>query len=275
MTPPDLQPPRVHALAAMPDGQIFCATQSGLQRSSDGGASWRNIADPAPTTAICLMDDGRILAAAAGAMQLSDDSGENWQSRALPSPSTIVSALLATWDYVLAATLEDGALRSDDGGRNWRGWNFGLLNWRVNALCMDSQGSIWAGTESGLFRSDNGGRSWQDQADFANASILSLEATEAGGLWLGTTDGALYSRANPESDWILAHQWQSPINAISTVGERIAVLHGGTVSISGGESRFEALSYTDGTSIEWLDKTRLCIGSDTGSVQIIEVPLDM
>ena len=187
MTTAELQSPPVHALAATTDSQILCATQSGLRRSSDNGGSWRNAAEPAPTTAICVMDDGRILAAAVGAVQISDDAGASWEARELPSPSTIVSSILATETSVLAATLEDGALRSDDGGRSWRGWNFGLLNWRVNTLCRDAQGIIWAGTESGLFRSDTDGRSWKDQADFTNASILSLEATEAGRLWLGTT----------------------------------------------------------------------------------------
>ena len=129
----------------------------------------------------------------------------------------------------MAATLEDGVLRSDDGGITWRGWNFGLLNWRVNALCRDAQGAIWAGAESGLFRSDTDGRSWQDQADFADTTILSLAATEAGRLWLGTTNGALHCRHSPDADWTLVQRWQSPINAICAFGERIAVLYGGTV----------------------------------------------
>ena len=271
MTPPEVQSPRVHALAETTDGQILCATQSGLRRSSDGGRTWHNVAEPVPTTAICVMDYGPILAAAVGAVQISDDAGGSWDARALPSQSIIVSAMLATSSSVLAATLEDGVLRSDDGGASWRGWNFGLLNWRVNTLCQDSRGAIWAGTESGLFRSDADGRNWQDQADFANTAILALEATEAGRLWLGTTDGALHSRESPQTEWILAHQWQSPINAICAFGDRIAVLHGGTVSFSDGDGGFETLSYKDVTCIRWLDKMRLCIGSVAGSIQVIDM----
>ncbi|MCY3781696.1 MAG: hypothetical protein OXG78_15380 [Chloroflexi bacterium] len=272
MTSAELQSPRVHALAAMPGGQIFCAKQSGLQRSSDNGRTWRNITEPAPTTAICVMDDGCIFVATVGAVQISDDAGASWHARALPSQSTIVSALLATEGAVLAATLEDGVLRSDDGGRSWRGWNVGLLNWRVNALCRDSEGTIWAGAESGLFRSDTDGRSWQDQSDFVNSAILSLAAAEAGRLWLGTTEGALHSRLNQEAGWALAHQWQSPINAICTIAERTAVLHGETVSASDGESVFKALPFADVTGIEWLNWSRLLIATNAGSVQIVEVP---
>ena len=93
MTPAETQSPRVHALATTTDGQIFCATQSGLQRSSDGGWSWRNVAEPALTTAICVMDDGRILVATVGAVQISLDAGATWHARTLPSSSIIVSAI--------------------------------------------------------------------------------------------------------------------------------------------------------------------------------------
>ena len=272
MRPAEVQSPRVHALAATRDGQIFSATQSGLQRSTDNGRSWRKVAKRAPTTAICVTDDGCILGATIGAVQISQDAGASWDARSLPSRSTIVSAMLATSGSLLAATLEDGVLRSVDGGTTWRGWNFGLLNWRINALCRDSEGVIWAGTESGLFRSDTDGCSWQDQQATADTVVHSLAARADGGLWMGTSGGALHSRINQEADWALAHQWQSPINATCTIGERIAVLHGQTVSFSDGGSRFEAMSYTDATSISWLDKARLLIGTDFGSVHIIDVP---
>lgn len=262
---------RVNALATTDDGVIYCAGQGGLKRSSNRGRTWRNVAEAAPTTAICAMNHGCILAATVGAVQISDDAGATWHATALPSPSTIVSAMLATEESVLAATLEDGALRSEDGGNTWRGWNFGLLNWRVNTLCRDSRGVIWTGTESGLFRSDTDGRRWQDQPALVDMAIHSLAATAEGGLWLGTIDGALHSRANPDTDWTFAHQWGSPVNAICTIGERIAVLHGQTVSVGNAESRFEILPYTDATGIAWLDKTRLLIGTDDGLVQSIAV----
>ncbi|MDE2856297.1 MAG: hypothetical protein OXN94_00460 [Chloroflexota bacterium] len=262
----------VNALATTADGIIYCAAQSGLKRSFDLGRSWRNVGEAAPATVICALDAACILAATVGAVQISEDAGASWQARALPSPSTIVSSLLATSESILAATLEDGVLRSDDDGMSWRGWNFGLLSWRVNALCRDSAGIIWAATESGLFRSETDGRSWQDQADFAQASILSLEATAAGGLCLGTTEGALQICGNPRAGKTLIHQWQVPINAICASGERIAVLHGQTVSVSDGKSGFEALSYTDVTSIKWLDKARLLIGTKDGLVHRIDLP---
>ncbi len=262
---------RVNALATTPDGLIYSAAQAGLKRSSDRGRTWRNVAEATPTTAVCAMNHAGILAAAAGAVQISLDAGATWQARALPSPSTIVSALLATEESVLAATLEDGVLRSEDGGKSWRGWNFGLLNWRVNTLCRDSRGVIWAGAESGLFRSDTDGRRWQDQPALVDTAINSLAAMAEGGLCLGTIDGALRCRLNPDAGWILTQQWGSPLNTICAIGERIAVLHGQAVSVGNGASRFELLPYTDVTCIAWLDKTRLLIGTDDGLVHGIDV----
>ena len=89
---------------------------------------------------------------------------------------------------------------------------------------------------------------------------------------LVTPQCALYRRENPGSGWALAHQWQSPINAIDTVGDRIAALHGGTLSFSDGGGRFEVMSNSDVTSIKWLDETRLLIGRSDGLVHSIDLP---
>ncbi len=177
--------------------------------------------------------------------------------------------MLSTDGALLAASLEDGALRSDDGGRTWRGWNFGLLDWRVNALC-DGQGAIWAGTDCGLFRSDSAGRSWRDVPAFDDSPILSLARAAGGALLIGTEACQLFRLASPDGTRRLVYRADAPLNAIRVHGCRIALPQGKTVMLARNDGGFAATQCTDATAIAWLNDSQLLVGTEAGLVSFCD-----
>ncbi len=181
-------PSGIYALAASPefahDGICFAASQGGLFRSEDGGATWRPayggiaVTGPVPTTVVAVPPafpgDRTVFAGVEGGILRSLDGGHAWSSASLSEPSLrlrpIVSALEISPDFerdgvLFAGTMEDGVFRSADRGASWVAWNFGLLD--LNVLCLAvspdfaNDETLVAATESGLFVSTNGGRAWR------------------------------------------------------------------------------------------------------------------
>ena len=223
----------LHALAVSPgvavDGLCFAARQSGLYRSTDGGATWApalgaTAAAPtrAPTpTATCVAfspdfaGDRTLFAGALGGVMRSRDGGRTWRVSVLPPPPPLVSGLVVSPAFaedgvVVAGTVEDGILHSADRGETWRRWNFGLLDLSVLALAISpvfaADEALFAGTETGVFVSANGGRAWKETGfPDAAAPILALAVSsrfgEDGVVWAGTERHGLWRSADRGASW--------------------------------------------------------------------------
>jgi photosystem II stability/assembly factor-like uncharacterized protein len=108
---------------------VFAGNPQGLFRSTDAGASWRQV-----------LREGNVLALA-----VAPGSGDELT--------------------LLAGTEQDGILRSEDGGDTWLSANPGLLDLTVLALAVSpafpSDRTAFAATTSGIYRTRNGARSWR------------------------------------------------------------------------------------------------------------------
>jgi len=74
---------KVNNLLVLPSGNLYAATDYGLIRSFDNGATWKVFKgmplDIAKISAVAVSSDGKIFAASNGKIYKSVDDGKNWQ----------------------------------------------------------------------------------------------------------------------------------------------------------------------------------------------------
>jgi photosystem II stability/assembly factor-like uncharacterized protein len=240
----------VYALAAAGD-TLYAGRASGLYRSDDDGASWRNTfaslerSDPLAVTALAVADS-TVFAGVNGAVLRSDDSGDHWQIVTLASPAPQVVALALSPDgTVIAGTAQDGVFVSTDRGASWIAWNFGLIDLNVYALALspdfERDHIIFAGTVSGIFESRNGGRSWKETSFPMNAApVLSLAVSPANLIYAGTEAHGLFVSDDGGSSWRQVGEFASSgINAVQVADGQAWLLAGQQVA-SGAEGRWQA-----------------------------------
>lgn len=215
---------------------LLAACQSGVCRSTDNGATWRNLFDgdphlrgiPATTVAV---RDSLLIAGIQGAIVSSEDDGASWQVTMLPAPPPLTTDILFATSpdgLVLAATADDGVFISSDHGATWTAWNFGLLDTNINSMIMTPDQRVLVATESGIFSSDNGGKSWREMAfPMAEAPVLCL-CVAAGRLFAGTESGKLWVADSAGMHWSSVPEWKSEqteaIHAIQSIQDALYIL---------------------------------------------------
>jgi photosystem II stability/assembly factor-like uncharacterized protein len=111
---------------------VYAGTQSGIYKSTDGGATWRV------------------------------------KLRGLPADGVFVRTLAIGGGVIYAGTHDDGIFKSTDGGETWVSVSNGIprvlpgFGPQVGAIVIDPRqpNRVWAGTWRGIFLSTNGGASW-------------------------------------------------------------------------------------------------------------------
>ncbi|WNV74807.1 F510_1955 family glycosylhydrolase [Geodermatophilus sp. DSM 44513] len=108
-----------HTLAAAPDGtSVLATTQEGLQRSTDGGASWTAV-EGAPLLQVVTWAGGAAVGVdPAGTVWTSEDGASTWRrGAALGSPPQAVAATAGPDGLRVVVVTADGVVESGDGGR--------------------------------------------------------------------------------------------------------------------------------------------------------------
>lgn len=210
--------PRVTEVAVLGAHVILAATESGLLRSTDGGATWqrRPVGSAALTVALTASTTNPNLALVATPLGLyrTRDAGAGWEAvSAGPDDVRIRSlALLPGNDQVLFATTPTGLFKSTDQGRSWFRRGGGLPLSDISALAPSADGrTLYASdfARGGLFVSTDGGdtwapfptkglpsaRVWAVAVDPTDSSRL-LAALPTGGLhaWIPSSGGARASQ---------------------------------------------------------------------------------
>lgn len=161
------------------DGALFAATQSGLFRSTDGGATWTDLNVPRDEVySVLLSPAGQRLYAGTHPAHLyvSTDEGNSWREleglQDLPSREewrlprhrneAHVRSLGAYSDAperVIAGIEVGGVHVSDDSGDTWTERRDGLHDDVHHVLVQDSEQFV-ASCGGGLYRTRDAGRSW-------------------------------------------------------------------------------------------------------------------
>ena len=280
----------------------FAASTEGLQRSDDGGASWKpaweslTLTGTLAATAIAIsaawVSDTTVFAAAPGGVFRSTDGGHTWTMALLPPPTPFISQLLISPAYahdgmIFAGTVEDGVFRSGDRGITWEAWNIGLFDPQI--LCMaaspaiGSDRTLFVGTESGVFRSSNNGRFWHETTfGMDDAPVLSIAVSptyaDDGTLWAGTEARGLWSSTDRGGTWqqTTGLNISEPINALivgAQPGHLLALLDDRTLETRDGGAAWHTrttaesgVSYTSIAAPQGLDGAELLVGLSDGRV---------
>ena len=139
-------------------------TPAQLFRSTDGGASFKEVAGRIPTFNVLLVhpeDDQIVFAGSTEGVHISRDGGGSFSQ--LASWSGTVG--LDTNDgHLILAGGDQGILRSEDGGDTWTEQSQGLPSTPVLrvSLAPSTPSVAWATTMDGVARSTDGGKTWTD-----------------------------------------------------------------------------------------------------------------
>jgi len=172
------------AFAVLADGggAVWAGTVGGLNRSTDGGVSWRhfNREDGLPGNWVISIEEQRL-------------AGQD-------------PVIWATCWPAIDQGERFGVVATRDGGQTFE---TALLGERVYDFAFQDR-SVYAAGENGLFISDDEGRTWRTIRDFFDptkpdrtfrpgARVFSVAATD-GALWVGTEDG-LFKSTNGGLTW--------------------------------------------------------------------------
>lgn len=198
--------PRVVDVAAADAQRLLLATQRGLLRSQDGGASWQRLrlglAESVTAVAFSPRDAQLALATTPLGVFRSRDGGASWQPLAQGVGTGEIRALrfLPSDDRIVFAATRGGLLRSSDGGRSWERRGSGLPLSDIAGLDFGEDRTVYASDfrNGGLFVSRDAGASWEPVPTQGLASdrvfAVAVDPKAPGRLFVGASTGGLHVR---------------------------------------------------------------------------------
>ena len=187
--------------------KLFGAARSGIQTSTDNGASWDF--EPFSDGAFSFSSNGStIYMGSASKVFRSTDLGATWIDMSNGLGNGAIEALLYDGSTLFAGTPADavGIYRSTNGGQNWGAAGAGLPI-ASEIRCLIAFGAyVFAGMQGdGIYRSSDHGNTWAktdvNNALLANALVLAfcvkdnnLFAGAINGIYKSTDGGATFER---------------------------------------------------------------------------------
>lgn len=178
---PAASEPDLCSIAVGGDGSLFVNVHvGGLWRSTDAGATWQNVIEPAlDVHEVATGAGGRVVVAAARGAAWSDDSGRTWKWTAEGMHAGYARAV-AVDDDVAYVTSSTGPTSTDGRIYRWRAGGAleqcrtGLPDsfpYNLDSGCVAARsGEVVLGTRDGrLYRSRDGGESWEQVAERMHA----------------------------------------------------------------------------------------------------------
>ncbi|HEY4590326.1 MAG TPA: hypothetical protein VII86_13955, partial [Thermoanaerobaculia bacterium] len=258
---------------------LYAATDGGVYRSLDGGASWSYSnagLDESPQVSSLAVDPVHpltVYAAQSGAMYRSLDGGATWLR--VSSSFGVFKVVLPVRGSGIVYAMANGLYRSSDGGATWRSLTRGLpASYRPVDLVadpIDPNRLYTAGTDSHVYRafkSVDGGFTWKraDQGLPAGQAIsaLAIDPRSPKVLYAGTGDGGVYKSRDGGALW-------RPLGTLPDgYAEHLWVSRAGTLFAASANRLFRA----EGSG-RWIDVSQVLPGSvrallfppgDTGSL---------
>jgi photosystem II stability/assembly factor-like uncharacterized protein len=163
--------PRVNDVVVRAEGgaalTITLATDRGLLRSGDSGATWKQpaLSLPGKVVALAAARSDLMIAATALGTHLSPDGGQHWTQVSGGAQGMEVHGLafLPGDDRVVFATTRRGLFRSIDQGRSWARVTGGVPSTDITGVAAHPDGHTVYVTEfgtGGIFRSRDAGQTW-------------------------------------------------------------------------------------------------------------------
>jgi photosystem II stability/assembly factor-like uncharacterized protein len=201
-------PTNALAFATDKDGNahLFAATDEGIYRSLDGGASWQSanfgLLDPEILCLTCAPDfaESEVIWAggANGGLYRSRNAGRAWREAGYGLPDAAVQCIAFTEAGLLAGT-EAGVFRLTEGDE-WL--PCGLEGMEVNCLAA-CDGTLLAGTTRGIFRAD-ANLQWHPTS--LGEPVLALACATNGVALCGTTHSGVWRSDDGGRIWQRTHK---------------------------------------------------------------------
>ena len=231
---------------------VFAAAGDiGLQRSDDGGQSWRQVLDADVSTIAGHHSAPEVLylGGANGQVYRSEDAGARWErfvsgERPAGAARVVVAHADARQLYVGTG---DGAWTSADGGDHWSRYGTGL-DAVVGGLAEAPTvaGLLYAVSEGALYRCAGAGEQWErvDAARPAGSAAFAILAGKDAVLLLALADGGLGRSADDGATWTAVGAdsgWSGGVTALIPARYHIdtafAGSGGGEIAISADRGR--------------------------------------
>ena len=183
--PPDMLPGNVdiRSLLSVSGSEIIAAGGGGVHRSSDSGATWKQLSSPIPgVTFQALARLHKEPSWRAHRMESTNPAmggatGSNWDCRARPS-RLWWSPRVDSFSQAQCATGCLAHLRADDHGLT----RVPCQQTQCRALGVDKAGHVYAGIVGrGILKSDDGGRTWVSTLSIGKNTATYALAVAAGG----------------------------------------------------------------------------------------------
>jgi len=185
--------------------------RSGLYRSNDGGASWKQMGTGLPEMNRAdriLIDPSdtktMYMATPRGGFK-STDGGASWTAftGSIPQGETIESLTMNPSNpQVLYAGTKKGFFKTSDGGATWTRVSGGYPYYIARGLAFNpkSPDVMWVATGAGVYKSTDGGKSWTDSNGGLSASwIEKVWASPTGQVFVQTSQGVF--RSDGKGSW--------------------------------------------------------------------------
>jgi len=163
----------------------------GINRSTDGAASFRKANDGLPDTDVHAFGAAGPTLYAAGprnGVVVSLNGGSSWETRATQAGQSFFGQILVGPNddqHLVAADARTGAAESTDGGRTWHG-----LGGPSSAVWVSRGGTtLYSSGRQGAARSVDGGKTWQSLALPSGATLVEADPTDASVVYTGVQDG--------------------------------------------------------------------------------------
>jgi photosystem II stability/assembly factor-like uncharacterized protein len=205
---------RAHTFIEDTSGNLYVGRQlNGVDRSTDGGATWQNtgLGQPYTVTSLASLPTGEIYAAIYaldpsidGGVYRSADAGVTWTSLGLKEWG--IYTLLARDQSSVFLGSDRGVFRLATDGDSWEVASEGIAAAENYALLCIDQSALFAGTVAGLFRSTDNGDSWHESGQgIFPPFVTALAYDHSGNLFAGnmvfTTGGGIYKSTDRGMTW--------------------------------------------------------------------------
>jgi len=217
-------------------GSIYAATNNGVFKSNDGGASWTSANTglggiPVFSLAIDPLNPATLYAGGLfGRVFKSTDAGQNWIPASFGIDDTIILSLAidpASPSTIYCGTATsmwypgNGVFKSTDGAQNWTVSNSGLPVAIIDVVRIDpsNPATLYAGTNfDGVYKSTNGGQNWTAANVGMTPALVNdvvVDPANSATLYAGTDSGGVYKSTDGGQSWASVNSGITNLRVVS------------------------------------------------------------
>lgn len=206
----------VETLVIRPDNpnEILIGAPNGMYRSTDGGLSWRHLAQepiacqPIRVMAVAPAQPQTIYAGGDYGLFRTTDGGDSWTQIGNGLTGDYVSSLVVHPAHaeMLYAGVDNALFKSSDGGDHWTLANSGLPSNGIWSLAIhpSDPNLVYAGAEDGIYVTADGGKNWyptgREIVQDERAGAIAIAPHDPLRLYAGTPMG-LFRSVDGGANW--------------------------------------------------------------------------